>query len=58
MKKFALAAVLSAVASTAFAGGKEAPVTTPEVMAPVESSGTNWIIPALMVAAVVAIAAN
>lgn len=56
MKKLVLAAALSAVASTAFAGGLDAPVMEPEVMVEEQSSSSagGIIVPLLVLAVIVA----
>lgn len=58
MKKFALAAVLAAAASTSFAGGLEEPeIIIPEE--PVETgTGSAWVIPVMLLAVIAAVAAN
>lgn len=63
MKKFALAAVLTGAASTAFAGGMSEPVMEMEPVVVVEdttsrSSSSGLLIPLLIVAALVAVAAD
>jgi len=59
MKKLALAAVLSAVASTsAFAGGLEEPIVEPVIIEE-DTSGTNagWVVPVVLLA-LIAVAAS
>ncbi len=60
MKKLALAAAISAVASTSFAGSYSAPVMEPEVVVE-ESSGSSAggiIIPMLLLLIIAAIASR
>ena len=59
MKKIALAAVLAATASTAFAGGTVEPIIEPEVVAATtSSSGGGIIIPLLLLLVVAAAVAS
>lgn len=58
MKKFALAAVLAAAASTSFAGGLEEPVVVVPVVEEDTGTGSAWIIPVMLLAIVAAVAAN
>lgn len=48
MKKLALAAGLSFAATTAFAGGMDAPIVEPEII--VEDTGTagGWLVPVVL----------
>ncbi len=59
MKKLVLAAALTAVASTAFAGSMEAPVMEPEIIVE-ESTGTSaggLVVPLLLLLVIGAVAA-
>lgn len=56
MKKIALAAIMSVVASTAFAGGMAEPVMEPEVVAAATSSSSGGIIIPLLLLLVIAAA--
>ena len=58
MKKFALAAVLSVAATTAFAGGVAEPVMETEVVAAATSSSAGGIIVPLLLLLVVAAAVS
>ncbi len=59
MKKIALAAVLAATASTAFAGGVIEPTIEPEVVAATtSSSGGGILIPLLLLLVVAAAVAS
>lgn len=54
MKKLALAAVLAATASTAFAGGLSEPVQAPEVVATQANSSAGILIPLLLLIVIAA----
>ena len=58
MKKLALAAALTAVATTAFAGGMSEPVMEPEVVQAATSSSAGGVIVPLLVLLVLAAAAS
>jgi hypothetical protein len=59
MKKLALAAALTAVATASFAGGLAEPVMEPEVVeATTSSSAGGIIVPLLLLLVVAAVAAN
>ncbi|KPP89169.1 MAG: hypothetical protein HLUCCA08_02990 [Rhodobacteraceae bacterium HLUCCA08] len=63
MKKFALAAVLTGAASTAFAGGMNEPVMEMDPVVIVEdtesrSSSAGLLLPLVIVAALIAVAAD
>ncbi|MBP9181725.1 MAG: hypothetical protein KBF78_01235 [Fuscovulum sp.] len=58
MKKLALAAALTAVATTAFAGGMAEPVMEPEVVQAATSSSAGGVIVPLLVLLVLAAAAS
>jgi hypothetical protein len=59
MKKIALAAALSAFASSAFAGGLEEPIVEPVIIEE-DTSGSNasWVIPVILLALIGAAAAS
>jgi hypothetical protein len=60
MKKLVLAAAISGLASTAFAGGLSAPVMEPEIIVE-ETAGTTAggiIVPLILLALIAAIAAD
>lgn len=59
MKKLALAAALTAVATASFAGGLAEPVMEPEVVeAATSSSAGGIIVPLLLLVIIAAVAAN
>jgi len=60
MKKFAIAAAFTVAATTAFAGGMDAPVMEPEVIVETAagSSAAGIIVPLVLLALVVAAANN
>jgi hypothetical protein len=58
MKKLALAAALTAVATTAFAGGMAEPVMEPEVVQAATSSSAGGVIVPLLLLLVLAAAAS
>ncbi|MDG1280522.1 MAG: hypothetical protein P8O10_04380 [Pseudorhodobacter sp.] len=58
MKKLALAAALTVVASTAFAGGMVEPVMEPEVVEAATSSSAGGIVVPLLLLLVIAAAAS
>ncbi len=59
MKKLALAAALTAVATASFAGGVVEPVMEPEVVeAATSSSAGGIIVPLLLLVIIAAVAAN
>lgn len=60
MKKFAIAAAFTVAATTAFAGGMDAPVMEPEVIVETAagSSASGIIVPLVLLALVVAVANN
>lgn len=58
MKKFALAAVLAAAASTSFAGTLEEPIIEEPIVVEDTGTGSGWIIPVLLLAVVAAVAAS
>ena len=58
MKKLALAAALTAVATTAFAGGMAEPVMEPEIVQAATSSSAGGVIVPLLVLLVLAAAAS
>jgi hypothetical protein len=59
MKKLALAAALTAVATASFAGGMVEPVMEPEVVeAATSSSAGGIIVPLLLLVIIAAVAAN
>ena len=58
MKKLALAAALTAVATTAFAGGMAEPVMEPEIVQAATSSSAGGVIVPLLLLLVLAAAAS
>ena len=59
MKKLALAAALSVVATTSFAGGMAEPVMEPEVVkANTSSSAGGLVVPLLLLVVLAAVASN
>jgi hypothetical protein len=58
MKKLALAAALTVVASASFAGGLAEPVMEPEIVAAATSSSAGGIIVPLLLLLVIAAAAS
>jgi hypothetical protein len=58
MKKLALAAALSVVATASFAGGMAEPVMEPEIVAAATSSSAGGIVVPLLLLLVIAAAAS